>query len=64
MFAQLSHMAMVSPNWPMLARFYEAVSGLKSSSKTSRKDFLAANSTGKYQMANPSGVWIDITDEA
>ena len=36
MFAQINHMAMISPNWPMLARFYEAVFGLKSSSKTSR----------------------------
>ncbi len=36
MFAQINHMAMVSPNWPMIARFYEAVFGLKSSSKTSR----------------------------
>ena len=36
MFAQINHMAMVSPNWPMIARFYEAVFGLKTSGKASR----------------------------
>lgn len=33
MFAQINHMAMVSPNWPMMARFYEAVFGLKAAAK-------------------------------
>jgi catechol 2,3-dioxygenase-like lactoylglutathione lyase family enzyme len=36
MFAQINHMAMNSPNWPMMAKFYEAVFGLKPPSKTSR----------------------------
>jgi catechol 2,3-dioxygenase-like lactoylglutathione lyase family enzyme len=34
MFAQINHMAMNSPNWPMLMRFYEAVFGLKGPSKS------------------------------
>ena len=29
MFAQINHMAMNSPNWPMLAKFYQAMFGLK-----------------------------------
>jgi catechol 2,3-dioxygenase-like lactoylglutathione lyase family enzyme len=36
MFAKINHMAMVSPIYPMLANFYEAVFGLKRSGKTSR----------------------------
>ena len=28
-----------------------------------RKAFLAAQAGGKFQMADPSGVWIDVTDE-
>jgi hypothetical protein len=28
MFAQINHMAMVSPIYPMLAKFYEAYFGL------------------------------------
>lgn len=36
MFAQINHMAMNSPNWPMLAKFYEAMFGLKPSGKVSR----------------------------
>ena len=36
MFAQINHMAMVSPIYPMLAKFYEAYFGLKPSGKTSR----------------------------
>lgn len=36
MFAQINHMAMNSPNWPMMAKFYEAVFGLKPSQKVSR----------------------------
>jgi predicted enzyme related to lactoylglutathione lyase len=35
-FAQINHMAMVSPIYPMLAKFYEAYFGLKPSGKTSR----------------------------
>jgi len=34
MFAQINHMAMISPRYPMLGKFYEAVFGLKPSSKT------------------------------
>jgi catechol 2,3-dioxygenase-like lactoylglutathione lyase family enzyme len=36
MFAQINHMAMISPNWPMMAKFYEAVFGLRPSQKVSR----------------------------
>ena len=28
-----------------------------------RKAFLAAQAGGKFQMADPGGVWIDVTDE-
>jgi catechol 2,3-dioxygenase-like lactoylglutathione lyase family enzyme len=34
MLAQINHMAMVSPNWPMMMRFYEAVFDLKGPSKS------------------------------
>jgi len=33
MFAQINHMAMVSPNYPLLGKFYEAVFGLRFSGK-------------------------------
>ena len=33
MFAQINHMAMISPRYPMLGKFYEAVFGLKPSAK-------------------------------
>ena len=36
MSAKINHMAMVSPIYPMLAKFYEAYFGLKPSGKTSR----------------------------
>jgi catechol 2,3-dioxygenase-like lactoylglutathione lyase family enzyme len=36
MSAQINHMAMISPIYPMLAKFYEAYFGLKPSGKTSR----------------------------
>ena len=36
MFANINHMAMNSPNWPMMAKFYEAMFGLKPSGKVSR----------------------------
>ena len=36
MSAQINHMAMNSPNWPMMAKFYEAIFGLKHSQKVSR----------------------------
>ena len=36
MFAQINHMAMISPQWPMIAKFYEAMFGLKTSGKVSR----------------------------
>ena len=35
MFAKINHMAMISPNYPMLGKFYEAVFGLKTSGRTS-----------------------------
>jgi hypothetical protein len=28
-----------------------------------RRAFLAAQAGGKFQMADPGGVWIDVTDE-
>jgi len=31
--------------------------------KRSAQALLTASATGKYQMADPGGVWIDITDE-
>jgi catechol 2,3-dioxygenase-like lactoylglutathione lyase family enzyme len=34
--AQINHMAMVNPNWPMMGRFYEAMFGFKTSGKVSR----------------------------
>jgi catechol 2,3-dioxygenase-like lactoylglutathione lyase family enzyme len=34
--AQINHMAMVNPNWPMMGRFYEAMFGFKQSGKVSR----------------------------
>jgi len=34
MFAQINHMAMISHQYPMLAKFYEAVFGLKTSAKS------------------------------
>jgi catechol 2,3-dioxygenase-like lactoylglutathione lyase family enzyme len=36
MFAEINHIAMISPQWPMLARFYEALFGLRASSGKSR----------------------------
>ena len=36
MFAQINHMAMVSAQWPIIGRFYEATFGLKTSGKVSR----------------------------
>jgi catechol 2,3-dioxygenase-like lactoylglutathione lyase family enzyme len=35
MFAQINHMAMISPNYALLSKFYEGVFGLKSSGRTS-----------------------------
>lgn len=35
MFAKINHMAMISSQYPMLGKFYEAVFGLKTSGKTS-----------------------------
>ncbi len=43
MFTQINHMAIISPNWPMMAKFYEAVFGLKPSSKTSPQQAMAAS---------------------
>ena len=34
MFAQINHMAIISPNYPRLGKFYEAVFGLKPSTKS------------------------------
>jgi len=36
MFARINHMAMNSANWPMMAKFYEAMFGLKQSGKSNR----------------------------
>ena len=36
MYAKINHMAMVSAQWPIIGRFYEAVFGLKTSGKVSR----------------------------
>jgi catechol 2,3-dioxygenase-like lactoylglutathione lyase family enzyme len=36
MFAQINHMAMNSPNWPMMAKFYEAMFGFKPPAKYNR----------------------------
>jgi catechol 2,3-dioxygenase-like lactoylglutathione lyase family enzyme len=35
MFAKLNHMAMISPSYPILGKFYESVFGLKTSGRTS-----------------------------
>jgi predicted enzyme related to lactoylglutathione lyase len=35
MFARLNHMAIISHNYPMMGKFYEAMFGLKSSGRTS-----------------------------
>ena len=43
MFAQINHVAMCSPNWPMLARFYEAVFGLQASEKRKSRPISGAN---------------------
>jgi predicted enzyme related to lactoylglutathione lyase len=34
MFARINHMAITSPNWPMMGRFYEAVFGLQNSGRS------------------------------
>jgi catechol 2,3-dioxygenase-like lactoylglutathione lyase family enzyme len=34
MFAEINHMAMISPDYPMLGKFYEAVFGLKTSERS------------------------------
>ncbi len=43
MFARINHVAMCSPNWPMLARFYEAVFGLQASEKRKSRPISGAN---------------------
>jgi len=43
MFAQINHVAMCSPNWPMLARFYEAVFGLQASETRKSRPISGAN---------------------
>jgi predicted enzyme related to lactoylglutathione lyase len=43
MFAQINHVAMCSPNWPMMARFYEALFGLSASPKRKSKPVSGAN---------------------
>jgi predicted enzyme related to lactoylglutathione lyase len=43
MFAQINHMAMCSANWPMMARFYEAVFGLTASEKRKSRPISGAN---------------------
>ena len=43
MFAQINHVAINSPNWPMMARFYEAVFGLQASEKRKSRPVSGAN---------------------
>src|SRR5262245_50815241 len=43
MFAKINHMAMCSHNWPMMARFYEAVFGLQASEKRKSRPISGAN---------------------
>jgi catechol 2,3-dioxygenase-like lactoylglutathione lyase family enzyme len=43
MFAQINHVAINSPNWPMMARFYEAVFGLQASTKRTSRPMSGAN---------------------
>jgi predicted enzyme related to lactoylglutathione lyase len=43
MFAQINHVAICSPNWPMMARFYEAVFGLQASEKRKSRPVSGAN---------------------
>src|SRR3954464_12627446 len=43
MFAQINHVAMNSHNWPMMARFYEAVFGLQASEKRKSRPVSGAN---------------------
>lgn len=43
MFAQINHVAICSPNWPMMARFYEAVFGLQASEKRKSRPISGAN---------------------
>ena len=43
MFAKINHVAMCSPNWPMQARFYEAVFGLQASEKRKSRPISGAN---------------------
>ena len=43
MFAQINHVAICSPNWPMMARFYEAVFGLQASETRKSRPISGAN---------------------
>src|SRR5436853_2457273 len=43
MLAQINHVAMCCPNWPMQARFYEAVFGLQASEKRKSRPISGAN---------------------
>jgi len=43
MFAQINHVAICSPNWPMMARFYEAVFGLQASEKRRSRPVSGSN---------------------
>jgi catechol 2,3-dioxygenase-like lactoylglutathione lyase family enzyme len=43
MFAKINHVAICSPNWPMMARFYEAVFGLQASEKRKSRPISGAN---------------------
>src|SRR6476620_9893863 len=43
MFAQINHVAICSPNWPMMARFYEAMFGLAASEKRRSRPISGAN---------------------
>jgi catechol 2,3-dioxygenase-like lactoylglutathione lyase family enzyme len=43
MFAQINHVAICSPNWPMMARFYEAVFSLKTAEGRKSRPMSGAN---------------------
>ena len=71
MFAQINHMAMNSPNWPMLMRFYEAVFGLKGPSKSRPMNggtvgderLLAGARSGGDRIDDPSAGRVEFRDD-
>jgi catechol 2,3-dioxygenase-like lactoylglutathione lyase family enzyme len=56
MFAQINHVAMCSPNWPMMARFYEAVFGLQTSEKRKSRPLNGATVGDGYVGLNINAV--------